>query len=154
MSRPVDLAADAAWPIAYIEPAGDGSWQPAPPGAGLLAALLALEEPGGGELIDICGWELGGGGSPWWLRTGAVGWLGPRWLDRCRRVDRPLRIVGTPKAWLRDRGEAVCIVDWNIDLLALLGGLRVAPESPALERLIRRKLAEQRRDAVQFVGAA
>src|SRR5690242_4260599 len=106
MSRDIDLWAEAE-PFARIEPAADGTWQPAE--AGMLAALLPVWTPDlveEAEIVDLVAWELMGSGSPWWLRRGAVSYLGDRALDRARLLDRPLRVVATPRQWLSDRGES------------------------------------------------
>lgn len=99
-------------PFAWIVPATDGTWSRAEPGEGLYAALLPVQDAAG-EVGDVVAWELMGDGCQWWLSTGAATYLGDWWLDRCIRGQRPLRLVPTPREWLADRGEAVCILDWT-----------------------------------------
>lgn len=136
------LDAETGEPFAWIETAADGTWSPAEPESGLFAALLPVQDAAG-EVIDVVAWDLTGKGSPWWLRTGAATHLGDWWLERCIWRQKCLRLVPTPREWLADRGEAVCILDWRANIRELLAGVpEVVTTHPALRERLERALAE------------
>ena len=127
------------WPIHHIEPQADSTWTPSE--SGLLAALYHVVEDGG--IVDIIAWDLTGPGWPWWLRVGGVTHLGEPWLEKCRITGKPVRLVPSPKDWLADRGEALCILDWGMSIRHLLVGLReIVPTHPSLRMMLDNRLAE------------
>lgn len=113
----IDLAAD--WEPAgcrWIRTLADGTWRPCAeedPEA-IYAALLALS-CGGEEIKDIVAWELVGPGIPWWRRVGLVSHLGFLQLEEAERHMGRVKLVATPREWMRDRAT-VCILDWRIDV--------------------------------------
>ncbi len=115
-------------PIRLVMPQPDGSWTPADegdPGA-VLAHCLPCGDPWGG-VIDIVAWAWDRP-EKWWRRTGLVDRLvDPEWLLGDR-----VRLVETPAEWLADRCEAVCILDWSIDVSSIFFGIEIVPVSARL----------------------
>ena len=92
-----------------------------------------------GEVVDIVGWHPDNPGR-WWLRLGdECPILGAKALALAAWYRRTVTLYPTPEAWLyarlRDRDQdAVCILDWSVDLRSLFEGVReVICTAPALE---------------------
>jgi hypothetical protein len=103
-------------PSAMIQVSADGTWQPAEDG--FEALLLPVCEIGG-AVIDIVAWQFGDP-SIWWLRRGIATFIGEHELILARRDKRAVRLVGTPKEYLKQWGHALCILNWRGDVRARL----------------------------------
>lgn len=139
-------------PFAVILPSAAGTWEPATGGDGLDACLLVARDADD-EIVDVVAWELGSP-SAWWLRWGEATILGALEVELCRLRERPLRVVPTPKAWLDEAGCALCVLNWDARLLPILDGIELRPSSPALERRLRAKLAQEAAERVQIARVA
>lgn len=153
-------------PFGWIMPAADGTFQETEEGDGICAKMMPVWGFNG-DVLDIVAWPFGAT-SPWWLRHGAVSWLGLHELWRQGRVppgedlvpfvtpsDRPLRLVPTPADWLRDGGCALCVLRWDVPILPLLeaaGG--VVCSTVALEKRVKRKVQEEIGQRIRLRGTA
>jgi hypothetical protein len=150
----VIIEPETAPPFGWIAPAADGSFEFSEEGDGLLCKLLEVFTPDNPEPIDTVAWAFGTR-SPWWLRYGAVSYLGAYHLWRRREPGLPVRIVPTPADWLIDGGLALCILDWRKPVLPLLDVAgAVAPTTIALEERLREAVEKETRRRIRIGRAA
>lgn len=146
---PADLL-DDFWPCRWVRASGNGSWTPCgeAPGA-IWAHCLPVAGYGSDALSDVLAWPWDRPGT-WWRRTGRAGWLGDHLLDEPPTGESVL-VVETPADWLAQRQEAVCILDWSLDLAAIFHD---APDLVcSTKRLADRLIAAlQHRAAVRIVS--
>lgn len=104
-------------PSAQIRVSADGTWEPDPEG-GFDALLLPVRVPGG-AIIDTVAWEFG---HPWqwWMRRGVATFLGEYEIERVNAISQPARLVPMPADYLKHDGYAVCILNWQADIRAIL----------------------------------
>lgn len=141
-------------PFAYIAASADGTWEPATDEDGTQACLLAVWSDDG-QLIDTVAWQFGQP-SRWWLRWKNVAYIGEDYIERIITTNaKSVRFVATPRDWLHDAGEAVCVVDWSRPILPLLDQLPgVVCATPALEKRLREKIAAETQSRVRIGRAA
>ncbi len=101
-----------------------------------------------GELVDIVAWYPTFP-AKWYLRIGdETPILGAHALALAAYYRRSITLYPTPEtwlyAWLRDRDQdAVCVLDWDVDLRPLFEGVRgVTCTAPGLEPDLYRALRE------------
>jgi hypothetical protein len=132
---------------ALIQTFADGSFQYYEDG---LEALLCPVEVGGGEIIDTVGW-FSGRPADWWLEHRIATHLGDRALRHAAFLEKPIRLLPSPEAWLASPEDAMCILDWTTDLRALF---RDVPEiwcsTTALSKHLLRRLDEQVRHTYEI----
>lgn len=129
--------------LAWIEPAGDGTFAFSPePNVGIWARMIPIIEDD--EIIDVVAWERGRP-SPWWLLRGVATNLGWHAGDLACLTDRPLMLTATPERYLDYyAGRAACVLNWSTDLRALFEGVReVRCDSPTLARRLNASLRDQ-----------
>lgn len=103
--------AEAAEPFAVIRPLANGTYEPAADGIPV-HQCPAVAEP---DILDIVAWAWDDPGC-WWLRLDHATWLGDHMFRRGRR--QKLLLVETPAAYVENRGECVCVLDWTrVDLI-------------------------------------
>ena len=120
MPEQIDLLAEFE-PVRWVRPFGNGLWRPCGEATGAIDAhCLPVAPMTGNGLLDIVAWAWDRPGT-WWRRTGRAGWLGDQWLDDPPN-GRSVAVVETPREWLANRCEAVCVLDWRVDLAAILDG--------------------------------
>lgn len=130
--RRVDLD-DEYWPIRPVRPIAGGYWTPAEPedATAIRAHLLPIGHAD--RLVDLVAWKWDEPAT-WWRRTGLATHLGDYLLDNPPN-GQSVALVETPKDWLDARGEAVVIIDWRIDLVAIFDdGPDLICQSQALAR--------------------
>ncbi len=117
----------------------DGTFDPDPTGQdGQPMVVLGVKDQDG-ELVDIVAWYPTVP-AKWYLRIGdETPILGAHALAMAAWYHRPVTLYPTPEAWLyarlRDRDQdAVCVLDWSVDLRPLLEGVSgVECADPQLE---------------------
>ncbi len=117
----------------------DGTFGPDPTGQdGQPMVVLGVKDQDG-ELVDIVAWYPTFP-AKWYLRIGdETPILGAHALVIAAWYHRPVTLYPTPEAWLyarlRDRDQdAVCVLDWSVDLRPLFEGVRgVTCTAPGLE---------------------
>jgi len=117
-----------------IRPSSDGTFQrlaELEPGAITADFILVremvcdpMEEVG--EVYDTIAYDPGRP-TRWWTERRLAVALGEWELCNAWWDGRPARMVATPADWLACHGAGFCIVDWSVDLNALLG------RAPAIE---------------------
>ena len=157
MTAPLRLSLPAELePFGWVAPDADGTWQPTVPDDGLYCCKLQVWGARS-ELLDVVAWEFGHP-SPWWLRWGYANFLGLAAIWRAKVPalnQRVTRLVATPRDWLRDRGESICILNWDAPLLPLLDDLGdVICETPALEAQLRSAIEIETNRHIRIRGAA
>lgn len=97
--------------VTRVETAPDGLFTPSE--RGLPAYVQAVAEWDGdwgiADTVDLVAWRPSEP-SRWWWRCGTACALGDGLLDG----DEPVRVVGSPLAWLAAGGNAMCILDWSV----------------------------------------
>jgi hypothetical protein len=145
-------------PFACILPSADGTWQPMPeedgqmlPGA--ISATLHQIVERDGSLYDVVAWETAGNGSPWWLRYDRATFLGERDIELANILHKPVRLVPTPRAFVKHR-LCCCILNWKADVRAILGLAQYGwlCTSPALARRAQTVMRERHLAKIQLVA--
>jgi hypothetical protein len=126
--------------MARTQTFSDGSFQYADSGP---EALLCPVELDSGEIVDTVAW-FSERSADWWMERRIATHLGDRALRYAAFLQKPIRLLASPAAWLDSPHEAICILDWSYDLRALF---REVPEvrcaTPALKTHLSHRLAEQ-----------
>ena len=118
--------------LTKIEPRADGTFRPTESGA--WAATVGINDRDE-RLCDFCAWFLGDEWH-WWLRRGdQCHILGAHKLAFAADCHKTIKLVSTPEAWVRSRGDGVCLLKWDLDFAPLFEGVgRVECDSSSLER--------------------
>jgi hypothetical protein len=130
--------------LAWIEPAGDGTFTPSPePNIGVWAHMLPIWDDDN-SLIDVVAWEKSRPGV-WWLMRRATTHLGRHAGDLACITRQEVWLTTTPDRYLcHYSGHAMCILDWSADLRPIFLGIRgIRCDSPALKQHLDATLAAQ-----------
>lgn len=71
-----------------------------------------------GRLVDFVAYFLSAPAT-WWLRRREIPILGAEKLSQAEFYQQPLRLFETPHDWLEARGDGVCVLSWDVDLLPI-----------------------------------
>src|SRR5438552_2583063 len=106
---------EAAEPFAFIRPLPGGLYEPVAEdhkGGNCVHQFAIISEP---YIIDIVAWQWDWP-AEWWLRLGYATLLGDHMFLRGRHTK--LLLVETPAAYIENRGECACVLNWHrVDLL-------------------------------------
>ena len=101
--------------MARISPHSNGTF--APTENGQWAVTLGVDDRDG-RLVDFVAYFLIAPAT-WWLRRREIPILGAEKLSQAEFYQQPLRLFETPHDWLEARGDGVCVLSWDVDLLPI-----------------------------------
>lgn len=138
---------EAAEPFAIIRALPGGCYEPAAEGDA--DAIEAFQCPvlAFPDVLDIAAWDPRQPGA-WWLRLGGASLLGDHMFQGGRKK---ILLVESPSGYVRNRCEAVCVINWQtVDLIdAFDRGPAIVFESDRLHRKFDATWrAQARREAV------
>ncbi len=110
-----DLRRCPSFVMTRIEPRQDGTFRPTE--SGQWAVTLAVDDREG-RLVDFLAYLPSDPGT-WWLRRREIPILGAETLSRAEFYQQPLHLFETPHDWLEARGDGVCVLSWDVDLLPI-----------------------------------
>ena len=105
--------------MARIRTRPDGLYEPDDGGG---PAVIAPVYDSGGELADLCAWDLDAP-ETWWLRHGDVAVLGGHALAVAAYFGGSIRLYSTPQAWFLGGQRGVCVLLWDAPLDDLFAGV-------------------------------
>ncbi len=111
----IELRSRPSYVLTRIEPCVDGTFVPTERGG--WSVTIGVDDRDG-RLVDFVAYFLN---TPetWWLRRREIPILGAETLSRSDFYQQPARLFERPQDWLTARGNGVCVLNWDVDLLPI-----------------------------------